>query len=160
METPSLESLDRRLRKLEDIEEIRSLRMRYHYFINEGHFDRFPEIFTEDGIVDFGHVGQANGAAEIGELFPKIPRSLDFVKQFIHNHMVDVDGDNATGVSYLEARYAKDGDSVMVAASFREKYRRTSNGWRIAETRLQLYFAVPITVGWAGRDLVYVKPFQ
>lgn len=152
-------TLEQRVRRLEDIEEIRRLRMQYHINTNDGHFDRMWELFTEDAYVDFGYISRARGREDIKALFLRIPRNLPLVKQFIHNHMVDVDGDEATGVSYLDARYAQDGDSVMVAARFDEIYVRTAEGWRIKQMLLDLYFSVPITVGWAGDQLNYVKPF-
>jgi ketosteroid isomerase-like protein len=133
--------------------------MQYHINTNDGHFDRMWELFTDDAYVDFGYISRARGREEIKALFLRIPRNLPLVKQFIHNHMVDVDGDEATGTSYLDARYAQDGESVMVAARFDEIYVRTEEGWRIKQMLLELYFSVPITVGWAGEQLNYVKPF-
>lgn len=159
MKPASLESLNVRLRKLEDIEEIRNLRMSYHQFVNEETFDRFDEIFSEDALVDFGYIGRAKGIQEVRDLFLKIPRSVDVVKQFIHNHIVNVDGDDATGLAYLDARYARAGKSLMVAASFREKYRRTPKGWKICETIVNVFFSVPLDQGWGGGDLHHVKPF-
>jgi len=152
--------LARRIGVLEDIEAIRTLRMRYHYNINECLFERMPDLFTDDAIVDFGHIGRAEGRAEIADLFLRIPRNLEFVKQFIHNHLVDVDGDDATGVSYLDARYAANGDSVMVAAKFDERYARTPQGWRIRHCRLELYFSAPLSIGWAGEQRNFVQPFR
>ena len=133
--------------------------MQYHINTNDGHFERMWELFTEDAYVDFGYISRARGREDIKALFLRIPRNLPLVKQFIHNHMVDVDGDQATGISYLDARYAQDGDSVMVAARFDEIYVRTQEGWRIKQMLLDLYFSVPITIGWAGDQLNYVKPF-
>jgi len=160
MEAVNLESLNQRLRKLEDIEDIRRLRMQYHYLLNENLWERFPEIFTEDALVDFGSIGRAKGTAEIRELYLKIPKNLDLVKQFIHNHMVDVNGDDATGLSYLDARYARAGESVIVAAKFTEKYRRTPKGWKISECLVHVFFGVPITEGWASKNLHQVAAFK
>lgn len=153
-------TLEDRIRRLEDIEEIRQLRMKYHINTNDGHFDRMWELFTEDAWVDFGYISKAKGREEIDALFKRIPNNLPLVKQFIHNHLVEVNGDEATGISYLDARYAQDGDSVMVAARFDEIYVRTADGWRIKQMLLELYFSVPINVGWAGETLNYVKPFR
>ena len=152
-------TLEQRIQRLEDIEEIRQLRMKYHINTNDGHFDRMWEQFTEDAYVDFGYISRAQGREEIKALFLRIPKNLPLVKQFIHNHLVEVNGDEATGISYLDARYAQGGDSVMVAARFDEIYVRTPEGWRIKRMGLELYFSVPITVGWAGEELNYVKPF-
>lgn len=152
-------TLEQRIQRLEDIEEIRQLRMRYHINTNDGQFDQMWKLFAEDAYVDFGYISRARGHEEINALFLRIPRNLPLVKQFIHNHLVEVNGDEATGVSYLDARYAQAGDSVMVAARFDEIYVRTPDGWRIRQMLLELYFSVPITVGWAGEQLNYVKPF-
>ena len=153
-------TIEQRLRRLEDIEEIRRLRMRYHVNINEERFGEMPALFTEDAVVDFGHVGGATGLADIEALFLALPSTLDLVKQFIHNHLVDVEGDRATGLAYLDARYARAGESVMVAARFDEVYRRTGDGWRIAEMRVHLFFAVPISEGWAGKSDYRIQPFR
>ena len=153
-------TLEQRIQRLEDIEECRQLRMRYHINTNDGHFDRMWELFTEDAYVDFGYISKARGHEEIKELFARVPRNLPLVKQFIHNHLVEVDGDEATGISYLDARYAQNGESVMVAARFDEIYARTADGWRIREFRVTMYFSVPISIGWAGEELNYLPPFS
>ena len=152
------QDLEARVKRLEDIEEIRTLRMRYHYFLNEVQFERMHELYTPDGVLDYGYVGRAEGHEAIRDLVLRIPQSLQFVKQFIHNHIVEIDGDDATGISYLDARYARNGESVIVAGSFREKYRRLPEGWRISETKLILYFSVPLQQGWAGAELHHAPP--
>jgi len=160
MNAQALESLNQRLRKLEDIEDIRTLRMSYHKFINEGLFDRFGELYTDDAVVEFDYVAKAKGIKEVRELFLRIPKNVDFVKQFIHNHMIEVNGDTATGLAYLDARYASNGEALIVGARFSEKYRRTQAGWRISETILKLYFSVPLSKGWAGTDIHHVQAYS
>jgi ketosteroid isomerase-like protein len=160
MNEDQLAALEKRVRRLEDIEAIRTLRMRYHYFINEGMFDRMPELFTADAVVDFGYIAKAEGRDEIAEMYLKIPRNAQLVKQFIHNHMVEVDGDRGTGVSYLDARYAQNGESLIVATKFDEVYARTAEGWRIARMEIEMYFSVPITQGWAATELHHVKAWD
>lgn len=158
--TTDIAALEARLRRLEDIEEIRRLRMRYHDFINQQKFDQIAQLFTDDASLDFGYVAQAKGMAEIHELFVRMPSNLSMIKQFIHNHIVDVDGDVATGTSYLDARYAQDGESVMVASRFLETYKRLADGWKISTFQVEIYFSVPINKGWAGEQTNYVKPFR
>lgn len=146
----TLESLHARLRKLEDIEDIRDLRRLYHYFINDGLFERMPEVYTEDGVVDMGPLVRVQGHEAIAKFYMSVPEQVDFVIQYIHNHLVTVDGDEATGLSYFDARYSQQGESVIVAAKLDEKYKRTAAGWRISETLVDIYFGVPVTKGWAG----------
>lgn len=148
----TLESLHQRLRLLEDIEAIRDLRKRYHYFINEEQFGRIAELYTADANVVLDTVGSARGTAAIDALYRKIPDNADIVRQFIHNHLVEVDGDTAKGISYLDARYGKDGESLLVAARFEETYTREAQGWLISETLVKIYFAAPVTPGWGIVD--------
>lgn len=153
-------SVECRLKKLEDIEEIRRVRMQYHYFINEGLFADMASLFTDHASVDFGGIGRAKGREGIRDFFLSVPRNLSLIKQFIHNHIVDVDGDRATGLAYMDARYAQGGNSVIAAARFTETYCRISNIWKIETMSVQAFFSVPLTEGWAGEKLNSTKPFD
>lgn len=141
------------VQRLADIEEIRGLRNRYHHFVNEGQFSRFEEIFDADAVMHFDGRYSWRGIGEILEGLEGLSKAIPFMKQFIHNHQVTVNGDTAEGFAYLEAKYASDGQSVMVAGRYDEKYIRTGLGWRIKETAIELFFSVPLEQGWAGDNL-------
>ena len=148
-------TLEDRIRRLEDIEEIRRLRNMYHYFVNENLPDRFREIYTDDGVMQMDADMKFDGVEAIVEGFRKIPARTPLVKQYVHSHQVDVTGDTATAFAYIEARYAQDGQSLMVAGRYDEKYVRTPAGWRITYTYAKVDFAVPVQVGWTGERLNY-----
>src|SRR5262249_39711444 len=131
--------------------EIRTLRMRYHYLINEGLLDRAAEIYTEDAHVLWATAGEARGHKEIVALFKTLPNQSDFVKHFVSNHIVTLTGDDeATGLAYVDARYAGQGQSYLIAGKYDERYRRTDDGWRISETILEVYFRATLQDGWAA----------
>jgi ketosteroid isomerase-like protein len=144
-----LAALETKVNWLADIEDIRLLRMRYHEAINEGHFDRIPEMFTEDGAVDFDYIGRVQGRPKITRFFAKTPEVLPFIKQFIHNHVVDVDGDAGTGFSYLEAKTVAKGEAFVVAARYDDVYARIAGRWYFRSMKLEAYFTVPLRQGWA-----------
>jgi ketosteroid isomerase-like protein len=148
-DTPT--DLEARIRRLEDIEAIRTLRMEYHHIINEGELHRATEIYTEDAHVVWATAGRGRGHAEIIELFKVLPAQADFVKHFVANHMVEVDGDEATGMAYVNAYYARGSESSVILAKYDERYRRTSAGWRISETLLHVYCKAAIPGGWADQ---------
>jgi ketosteroid isomerase-like protein len=152
-----LERFEARLKKLEDIEEIRTLRMQYHYHMNEGGFIKAAELYTEDAYVDFESLADAKGRKAIGELFDRLEKNVTFVKQFISSHMVNVNGDEGTGVSFLDARYAQEGKSIIAALRYDDKYRRTPKGWKFTEMLVRPYFAVSLEQGWAGGKLKNLK---
>lgn len=154
----NLSLLDARIRALEDIEAIRHLRMTYHHYTNEGMYDRVGDLYTEDAYVDFNLLATARGRENIRALILKLNGSVTFIKQFITNHMVTLNGDTASGVSYLDARYVQDGNAVIAAVRYSDKYRRTADGWKMSEMLVKIYFCVPISVGWAEEKLHYMKP--
>ena len=124
-------TLEDRIRRLEDIEEIRRLRNMYHYFSNERQPERFREIYTDDAVPQFDKHMTIDGLEAIVTALGNVP-ARTMIKQFIHSHQIDVDGDEASAFAYLDARYGQDGTSLIVAARYDEKYRRTARGWRIS----------------------------
>jgi ketosteroid isomerase-like protein len=151
-------SLVARVQALEDLEEIRQLRFSYHDYLNRDQFERMSALYCDDASVRIDYVAHARGIEEIHAFFLNIPRTLSFIKQFTHNHLVELKGDEASGIAYMDARYASDGQSIMVAGRFDETYSRTSAGWRISETLVTLYFSVPLASGWAGMKLHHIEP--
>ncbi len=149
-----------KVQKLEDVEEIRTLRMLYHHYVNIGEFDRVAALYTEDAEFVMGDVAQGSGRVAIAEIFEGVARSMGVIQQYMCNHIVEVSGDEATGVAYLDARYARDEDSVMSAIRYDEAYRRTASGWKISKTLISIYFAVPISVGWAGTNRHFQRPLD
>jgi hypothetical protein len=149
-----LAALEARVRRLDDIEEIRALRLRYHQWINENRPADIPALFTEDAELDFGYLGRTRGRAKITKFFLALPVLLDFVKQFVHNHAVEIDGDRATATSYLEAKSVSKGTAYRVAGRYDDVCVRTPAGWRFASMKFEPYFTTPFDQSWAQGDLL------
>ena len=64
-----IHALEAKVGELNDREALRILRCRYHECINEGKIGEIPDLFTEDGTLDFGYLGKANGKSRIAEVF-------------------------------------------------------------------------------------------
>lgn len=149
-----LADLEAKVQRLSDIEEIRALRLRYHECINQNLPAEVPDLFTEDAELDFGYLGKTRGRVKLTKFFAALPVLLDFVKQFIHNHVVLVDGDRATGVSYLEAKSVSKGKAYRVAGRYDDVCVRTPAGWRFSVMKFEPYFTVPHDQTWAQDDLL------
>jgi hypothetical protein len=148
-----IKALEATVQELSGQEAIRALRYRYHECINEGKYADIPALFSEDGKLDFGYLGQANGRAELVTFFTQgVSRVLSFVKQFIHNHTIEVQGDRGTGLSYLEAKSVSKGESYLVAARYDDEYVKQNGQWKFKSMRLTPYFTVPLREGWAQED--------
>jgi ketosteroid isomerase-like protein len=158
----SLEELLDRVQKLEAVEEIRTLRCRFHRYVNDDEWGRIGELFTEDAYLDYAHLGQVSGRADIHAYFERMPRVLEkdetavrtLVRQFLHTHEVRVDGDTATGTSYLEAKTVYHGESFVVCGKFTDSYARRDGEWLFDRIELQMYWMVPLHEGWAQPDRI------
>lgn len=152
-------TIEERLQRLEDIEEIRKLRNRYHHSLNEGQYENCRALFTEDAIVELGYLARYEGLDAIDRGFRAMgQRDRFFIKQFVHGHDVNVDGDTGTGTSYLEARYGRFGVSYVVAGRYDDIYARTGGVWKFRSMIAELFYTVPNGVGWTGDELHYLRP--
>ncbi len=152
-------TLEQRIRRLEDIEDIRRLRNRYHACLNERRFDQTRALFTDDAIVELGYLARYEGIDAIDRGFRAMgERDRFFIKQFIHGHDVEVNGDSGTGTSYLEARYGRYGVSYVVAGRYDDVYARVNGVWKFKEMIAELFYTVPNGVGWTGDEMHYLRP--
>lgn len=150
--------LEKRITRLEDIEAIRLVTNRYHAGINERDFEAIWSVFAPNATAILGNGIEQQGLPAIKANLPVSLNRLKFIKQFIHSHVVDVELDaaEATGYSFLEARYARHDDpaSYMVAAKLDYRYVKSAGKWLISYYKVGFYFVVPIEVGWSVDDLV------
>ncbi|MCI0787275.1 MAG: nuclear transport factor 2 family protein, partial [Chloroflexi bacterium] len=66
----SLEDIERRLKALEDVEEIKHLKARYCGYCDDNYdADAIAGLFTEDAVWDGGIRGRADGREEIRRFF-------------------------------------------------------------------------------------------
>ena len=161
-----IKELEAKVQELSDREAIRDLRYRYHEYVNEGKFADIPTLFTEDGELDFAHLGHAKGRAQLNAFFGRlesqppqtgdrqVPLGISFVKQYIHNHVIHLQGDRGTGFSYLEARPIYKGESYLVAARYDDEYVKQNGQWKFKKMGLVPHFMVPLREGWAQEDRI------
>ncbi len=152
-------TLEERIRRLEDIEDIRRLRNRYHASLNESRYENCRALFTGDAVVELGYLARYEGIDAIDRGFRAMgERERFFIKQFIHSHDVEVDGDTGTGTSYLEARYGRFGVSYVVAGRYDDIYARENGVWKFRSMIAEFFYTVPNAVGWTGDEMHYLRP--
>jgi len=144
-----IKQLEAKVQELSDREAIHELRYYYHEYINTGRLSDIVGLFTEDGEYDFSHLGKGTGRAAQKKFFEGIGNYISTVKQFIHNHIVEVHGDTATGISYLEAKPVYKGESFLVAGRYDDEYVRHDGKWKYKKMKFTPYFMVPLKEGWA-----------
>ena len=156
-------TLEERIQRLEDIESIRTLKSRYHTYVNDTDFDRIGSLFAADASVKLGYL-MPDGNAVVGRekiqaAFSgmKTSTSQSQLKQFLHSHIVELTGpDTASGTGMLYACYGVHADAYVVAGKYSEEYIRVDGTWLFKTMNLALYFTVPLALGWAGPKRHYL----
>ncbi|NLA75677.1 MAG: nuclear transport factor 2 family protein [Deltaproteobacteria bacterium] len=99
---PNAVSLEARLKRLEDREEIRSLLMDYGHFLDKRDFKAFSELFAETEGEWIGGLGRAKGSSAVFELMEKTIGKDAPASPSVHlftNEMININGDQASALT-------------------------------------------------------------
>jgi len=139
-------ALTERVECMESIEAIRALRARYHELVNEDAGNRLYELFAHDAHVAYGGRPEVRGRDNIRAFFASFP--VQTARQFIHSHVVQVQGDRGTGSSYLDGRPVKDGKSFYVVGRFDDEYIRLDGQWFFQRVTLSVHYMIEAAERW------------
>lgn len=117
-----------------DIGQIRRLTHDYAWAIDNFLLDDLVALFTEDAVFDmrgFGAPAEAAGREAVRGAFSAMIDSLGGCVHLTMNHLIDVDGDTASGKVYCHAFVLNpDGSRAENLALYDDVYVRTEDGWR------------------------------
>ncbi len=152
----TLENVEQRLRNLEDIEAIRTLKARYcAYCDNSYDPDGIAGLFVDEGVWDGGdRMGEYNGKEAIRDFFAEASKMFPFALHYGLNHTIDVDGDSARGTWFLfmaATRRDEHGErAIWNALRYEDDLVRVDGQWKFKRIRVaERYFTTPFDVGWA-----------
>lgn len=133
--------LEKRITRLEDIEAIKQLKIRYSHICDDMHNpDRIASVFVADGIWESPDFGQAKGHAEIRELFRKFQQMFSFSQHNMMNPLIDVNGARATGVWYIGGPwdYAETGEKKWFWLRYDDDYVKVDGEWKYQHLRVKM----------------------
>lgn len=141
--------LEARIRRLEDLHEIGQLRARYCQFLDDGRWDDLVDTFTPDGA--FVGLSTAQGHDHLRRFFADVQKGpLTDWWHFSSNETIDLDGDTATGETWLDQPCVVEGVAHIAAGRYADQMARCPDGaWRFVERKVTFFFWVPSTEGWA-----------
>ncbi len=151
-----IQALEMRLAAHDDREAIRTLRCTYHEYVNQDRVAELADLFSENATVSYGERPSVTGREAIRAFFVNFP--IKWARQFIHAHVVEVDGDRGKGYSHLDGRPVLDGKSFMVAGRFDDEYVRENGRWLFSRVVLTVWYMVPVQPGWESAAVR--KPLQ
>lgn len=143
---------DERLQRLEDIEEIRRLQVRYAELCDDGFApEPLVDLFTEDGVWDCGDFGTFTGHQQMAEYWRETGAVTQFAHHYMTNHVVDIDpgGVEASGRCYMLGTATREGVAYWMAVRYVERYRKVDGTWRFSLMELHPAFMTPYEHSWA-----------
>ncbi len=135
-------------RELADRETIRDLACRYAHHVWQKDVPAAVDLFTEDGEMDTGDAPVIKGREALLESYQRMLGDAQF-HPFVHNHVVELHGETATGTCYLDLRATMDGRSMIGSGYYEDRYVRVDGEWKFRSRKLTLCYLVPLTEGWA-----------
>ncbi len=126
-----------------------ALSHRFARYVDERRFEDFAALFTEDGVFDRRGEALAGRSAILASMAGR-PGTL-LVRHHMTTVSVDVvDEETATGVCYFTFYQCTDWDGAqreklalagpVIVGEYRDRYRRTAEGWRIAHRQALMTF--------------------
>jgi len=128
-------TLERRLRVLEDIEAIRTLKANYLARCDAKDPAGMRACFVDGPVkIDYGVIGSFDRADALVEIFRQVG-CHDYMVEMHHgvNPQIQVDGDSARGTWGLHYQLINTNENTLtqLGAYYDDEYRRTAQGWKI-----------------------------
>jgi hypothetical protein len=146
-------SPERCLQELIYREEIRELVARYAHRVAHGVSQ--ADLFTEDAVFIARFPGRAvlevRGREALNRQFGMGGTgNSDLPLPMIHNHSIEINGDEAVGICSNELRMSEQGKSMIGSGYYQDQYRREDGQWKFVVRDMTFMHWVPIQEGWAA----------
>ncbi len=136
-------SLEKRLRRLEALESIRTLAARYVFAIDDRNFNDVAACFAEnacfrsrDGMMN------AIGRAAIMDQFQRRFSALGHGAHYTHDHVIQLDDDAsaAKGIVSLHAELMRNGKPMLASLRYEDAYCIEDGQWKFADRLLAFLY--------------------
>jgi len=150
--------VSRRLYRLEVREELKELRARYCYCVDEQNWEVFPDLFIENPTLDFGGMGVYEGQEGLDRFAHQfVDGQLSGSAHMLSNPILDIDEDAASGRWYVESPITfSDGSGAWRQGWYEDEYRRTDGEWKIASIEMRFVYVADYDEedGWSDLQLL------
>ena len=147
-------TLEQRVQELADREELRELLGRYSHQTARG-MD-VSTLYTDDGAfivkIPGRPVRETRGREALSKLYGTMSTMTNPPKPQIHNSLLAISGDEATGICSNEVRLVENGQSIIGSGYYEDTFRRVNGRWKFVIRSATFFHWVPIQQGWATSD--------
>ena len=134
----TLEELEKRVRTLEDLEEIKKLQQHYIDLMDNLQYEEVLDLFTEDATSEIRNFGVKRGRKEMAEIYLGVIAKKRGNKRF-ESHMaiepnITVNGNNAKGTWLIYIFFSKP-EIQWVQGKNECEYRKENGIWKISKLK-------------------------
>lgn len=148
------DSLDARIRKLEDVHDITNLQAKYSYLVDSSQVDALIDLFAETFAWSVGFEDMTTFTSK-----PKLSRFLkkadELTPMMVHQPItpyIEVTGDEAKGTWYLVGMVTSDTPQGpkprWVQGRYDNEYVRIDGCWKLSRLYFKYNFLTPFEEGW------------
>lgn len=137
-------SLESRLRRVEDRFEINDLVVRYAVLLDDCQWEAVGDLFTEDGVFESPN-SSTTGRSAVVENFKAKHAPFGATWHDPHGIAVDfVDDDHARGTVIAYAELGQPGCTFSTSIRYHDDYRREGGVWRFARRTVLSLYGMPL----------------
>ena len=166
-------NLEYRLQRFEDLEAIRRLKhYNYCHCVDRAvagissAIDETISHFTDDVVADFTGFPLAEGKEAVADFYARgVPSILSYSQHHVFNELIDIDGDQATGlwyvhcpVNFTEASPLGKVAPGLVMGRYEEQYVREEGVWKWRRIVALLDVVSPGEMPWVGANQLFANP--
>ncbi len=145
-----MKTLEQQVQELADREELKELTAHYAHGVARGEGAKVAELFTDDGVF----------INDLPDTAPTVVRGREALNKFygaikrntalpcIHNHLITLAGDEATGTCSIEVRITRNNQSMIGSGYYEDRFRRENGRWKFVERHCTFFHFVPLQQGW------------
>ena len=134
--------------ELEEKEAIRDLMSAYCFHVDNGEFEQFATLFTDDAIFEAGPFGKLHGRQAIFDFISaQVPRSGEGParKHCTLNHVIRVSGSEARADSYIVVlRETSGGIMASLAGRYEDLLIKQAGSWRFKMRKIHFDIAADL----------------
>jgi len=144
--------IEARIRRLEDIEEIKQLQAKYAYFIDMLQPEEVVKLMVKDVKAEYGLWGSYQGTDGFLTFLKNIIPVSPMMRHEIFMPLIEVKGDKAKGTWYLFGPFTAlrpEGKvAVWIQGKYENEYVKVDGEWKFSHIRFTPSLYSPYEDGW------------